>query len=152
MNYAKSPLLYYGGDRQMEPEIKGRCPRCSSIGTVMQDSGYLICDGKRYFFPYRFYHCQRHGIFVWRGNKHELFDLSKRMNQVSSIESLEPEVARRFGYMPTLTDYKIVEMKCPNCDSVWTQHIGFLVGNKETVRCSFCGFEISKEIAKKDHI
>jgi hypothetical protein len=133
----------------MEPEIKGRCPLCPSIGTIMQDSGYVICDEKRYFFPYRFYHCQRHGIFVWQGNKHELFDLSKRMNQVSKIELLEPEVARRFEYMPTLTDYEIVKMKCPYCGGEWTQHIGFLIGNKETVRCPYCGVEIPKENAKK---
>ena len=127
----------------MEFEIKGRCPLCPSIGTVMQDIGYLICDGKRYFFSYRFYHCQRHGVFVWRGNKHELFDLSKRMKQVTRIEPLEPEVMKRFEYMPTLTDYKIVKMECPNCDREWEQHDRFLVGNKETVRCPFCEFELS---------
>ena len=140
----------------MESEIKGRCPLCPSIGTVMQDfSKNLICDYKRYNFPYRFYHCQRHGVFVWRGNKHELFDLSKRMSQVSSIEPLESEVLKRYkesGYMPTLTDYKIVKMKCPYCDSEWEQHDGFLVGNKETVFCPFCKVEISKEKAKKDDI
>jgi len=137
----------------MDLEIKGRCPQCPSIGTVMQDYGKsLICDYKRYNFPYRFYHCQRHGIFVWRGNKHELFDLSKRMNQVSSIEPLESEVSKRYEYMPTLTDYKIVRMKCPYCDSEWEQHDGFLVGNKETVLCPFCEVEISKEKAKKDGI
>jgi hypothetical protein len=134
----------------MSLEIKGRCPLCSSIGTVMQDTNYLICDGKRYFFPYRFYQCKRHGIFVWRRNKHELFDLSKRMNQASSIELLEPEVMKRFEYMPTLTDYNIVETKCPNCGGEWSQHAGFLAGNKKAVRCPFCGFEISKEKAKKD--
>ena len=140
----------------MDFEIKGRCPRCPSIGTVMQDIGYLICDGKRYFFPYRFYHCQRHGIFVWRGNKHELFDLSKRMNQVSSIGPLEPEVLKRFEtmrtHMLTLADYKIVKMHCPYCNKKWEQHDGFLVGNKETVLCPFCEVDISKEKAERDDI
>jgi ssDNA-binding Zn-finger/Zn-ribbon topoisomerase 1 len=135
----------------MEHEIEGRCPRCPSIGTRMQNSNYVICDGKRYFFPYRLYHCQRHGIFVWQGNKHKAFDLSKRMSQVSKIEDLEPEVARRFEYMPTVTDYKIVEMQCPYCYSTWTQHLGFLIGNTETVLCPFCGVKLQKEKAKKDN-
>ena len=50
--------------------------------------------------------------------------------------------------MPTLTDYKIVKMKCPNCDREWEQHDGFLIGNKETVLCPFCEFETSKGKAK----
>ena len=135
----------------MEFEIKGRCPLCPSMGTVMQDIGYLICDGKRYFFAYRFYHCQRQGIFVWRGNKHELFDLSKRMNQVSRIDPLEPEVMKRFEtlhtHMLTLADYEIVRMNCPYCDGEWEQHDSFLVGNKETGWCPFCEVETSKEKA-----
>ena len=136
----------------MSFEIKGKCPLCPSIGITMQDyRKSLICDHKRYNFPYRFYYCHRHGIFVWRGNKHELFDLSKRMNQASSIEPLEPEVSKRCEYMPTLADYKIVKMRCPNCDREWEQHTGFLVGNRETFRCPFCGFEISKEKAMKDN-
>ncbi|UCE16182.1 MAG: hypothetical protein JSV12_00750 [Candidatus Bathyarchaeota archaeon] len=135
----------------MESEIKGRCPLCPSIGIVMRNyDKNLICDGKRYIFPYRFYFCHQHGIFVWRGNKHELFDLSKRMNQVSSIEPLETEVLKRYEYMPTLTDYKIVRMKCPHCDGEWEQHDGFLVGNKEVVLCPFCEVKISNEKARKN--
>lgn len=110
----------------------------------MDDVGYLGCDGKRYYFPYRFYLCQQHGIFVWRA----------RMNQVSRIEPLEPEVMKRFetmqSHMPTLADYKIVRMKCPYCDGEWEQHDGYLVGNEETVLCPFCEVEIPKEKAKRD--
>jgi ribosomal protein S27E len=127
----------------MNVEIRGRCPLCPSIGTVMSDTGYLICDGKRYFFPYRFYQCHRHGIFVWQGNKHKLFDMNKRMNEANRIENVEPEVAKRFEHMPTIADYNIVKFTCPNCGHKWEQYVGFFVNN-EAVRCPFCGFEISR--------
>jgi len=137
---------------EVDFEVKGTCPLCaSSYPTFMDDVGYLGCDGKRYFFPYRFYLCQQHGIFVWRGNKHELFDLSKRMNQVSRIEPFEPEVLKRFetmqSHMPTLADYKPVKMKCPHCDREWEQHDGYLVCNEKTVLCPSCEIETSKEKA-----
>ncbi len=103
----------------------------------------LVCDYKQYTFPYALYHCNRHGIFVWTGKKHEIFDMRKRINHVCSVEHLDPTISERFEYMPTLDDYVPVKMKCPICIGEWKQHIGFLIGNKETVFCPFCGAEIS---------
>jgi len=139
-------------------EWEGRCPLCNK---GMQDvARNLICDYKRYNFPFRFYHCNRHGVYVWRGSRHELFDLSKRLNQATKIESLEPEVIQRFaesdGHMPTISDYKPVNMKCPSCDGgskkngEWNQHHGYLTlstGNK-TLFCPWCSAEISIEKAR----
>jgi len=126
-------------------EFEGRCPLDD---IVMQDyAKNLICDYKRYNFPYRFYFCHYCGIYVWRGKRHELFDLSKRMNQAISVEPLEPEVMKRLvesGRMPTLSDYKIVKMKCPHCKNEWRQYNPkFLHLDKQY--CPFCRVEIPIE-------
>ena len=129
-------------------EIEGRCPRCFK---VMQNCGRnLICDGKRYNFPFGFYYCERHGIYVWRGRKHELFDLRSRMNQKVSIEPLEPEVLERFtksGRMPTLSDYSVVKMKCPYCGYEWEQYNKTLTTQSGGIICPSCGAEIPREKA-----
>lgn len=137
-------------------EIEGRCPLC---GKVMQDwSRNLICDGKRFNFPFRFYYCDRHGVYVWRGSQHELFDLSKRINQTTNIEGLEPEVIQRFtesdSRMPTLSDYKPVKMKCSSCNGgpkrngEWKQHYGYLTqAIKDFVYCPWCSTKMPKEKA-----
>ncbi|MEM3798381.1 MAG: hypothetical protein QXY74_08140 [Candidatus Bathyarchaeia archaeon] len=127
-------------------EIEGRCPLCD---TAMQDCARnLICDYKRYNFPYRFYFCHWHGIYVWRRKKHELFDLPKRMNQAISIEPLEPEVIKRFtnsgSHMPTLSDYKPVMLKCPYCNLKWRQYDPKFL-RLDSVFCPFCHVEITKE-------
>ena len=129
---------------------------------VMQDlARNLVCDYKRYNFPFRLYHCNRHGVYVWRGSKHELFDLGKRLNQATEIEALEPEVIQRFSTsnsrMPTLSDYKPVKMKCPYCEGgpkkngEWKQHHGYLTpatGDK-TILCPWCSVEIPIEKAHR---
>lgn len=133
-------------------EIEGRCPLC---GKVMRDCAKnLICNFKRYNFPFRFYHCDRHGIYVWRGSRHELFDLSKRLNQATKVEDLEPEVVQRFAehgsHMPTLSDYNPVKFKCPYCeggpkrDGEWEQHYGYLTGatEDEISYCPWCSAEL----------
>jgi len=139
-------------------EWEGRCPLCNK---EMQDlARNLVCDYKLYNFPFRLYHCNRHGVYVWRGSRHELFDLSKRLNQATKIETLEPEVIKRFpefdSHMPTLSDYEPVKMKCPYCDGgpkmngEWEQHYGYLTlttGNK-TVFCPWCSAEIPIEKAR----
>jgi len=129
-------------------ETKGRCPLCD---IAMQDGAKnLICDFKRYNFPYRFYFCHRHGIFVWRGRKHELFDLSKRINEAINIEPLEPEVTKRFAeygsHMPTLSDYKPVRLKCPYCKNTWRQYNPTFL-HLDRIFCPFCGVEIPKDKA-----
>jgi len=135
----------------MMRETEGCCPRC---GIRMQDyAKNLICDHKRYNFPYRFYFCHRHGIYVWRGKKHELFDLSKRINQAISIEPLELEVIKRFtdsdSHMPTLSDYKPVRLKCPYCKNVWKQYDSEFL-HLDRIFCPFCGTEKPREgIGKK---
>ena len=126
-------------------ETEGSCPRC---GIVMQDyAKNLICDYKRYNFPYRFYFCHRHGIYVWRGRKHELFDLSKRINQVISVEPLETEVKKRFleykSHMPTFSDYNPVMLKCQYCKRTWKQYNPEFL-HLDRVFCPFCGVEIPK--------
>lgn len=142
----------------MSHEWKEKCPICNK---GMQDlAKNLICDYKRYNFPFRFYHCNRHGVYVWRGSRHELFDLGKRLNQANNIEDLEPEIIQRFAeldsHMPTLSDYEPVKMKCPYCEGgpkmngEWEQHYGYLTlatGNK-TVFCRWCSAEIPIEKAR----
>jgi len=142
----------------MVHEWEGRSPLCNK---EMQDlARNLVCDYKLYNFPFRLYHCNRHGVYVWRGSRHELFDLSKRLNQATKIETLEPEVIKRFAefdsHMPTLSDYEPVKMKCPYCDGgpkmngEWEQHYGYLTlttGNK-TVFCPWCSAEIPIEKAR----
>ena len=144
------------GDRTfMSYEGEGRCPLCNK---VMQDlAKNLVCDYKRYNFPFRFYHCNRHGIYVWRGSRHELFDLSKRLNQTTKIEGLEQEVIQRFAesdsHMPTLSDYKPVKMKCPYCKEgsemkgEWKQHYGYLTlaTKDKNIFCPWCSAEIPVE-------
>jgi hypothetical protein len=124
----------------------------------MQDlARNLICDYKCYHFPFRFYDCDQHGVYVWRGSKHELFDLSKRLNQATKVEELEPEVRQRFAmldsHMLTLSDYKPVKMRCPYCEGgpklngEWEQHYGYLTpstGDK-TIFCPWCSAEIQIE-------
>ena len=127
-------------------EWEGRCPLCD---IAMRDSARnLICDNKRYNFRYRFYICHRHGIYVWRGKKNELFDLSKRIKQAINIAPLEPEVAQRInesGDMTTLSDYKPVTLKCPYCKNSWRQYApdGHFL-RFENLFCPFCGVEIPK--------
>lgn len=126
-------------------EALGRCPLC---GIVMRDiARNLICNNKRYNFPYRFYFCHRHGIYVWRGGKHELFDLSKRLNQAVSIEPLEPEVMKRFTdagpHMSTLSDYKPVTLKCSYCNHAWKQYNPEFL-HLDKIFCPFCGVEMPK--------
>ena len=143
----------------MNYEWEGRCPLCNK---VMRDlARNLICDYKRYNFPFRFYHCNRHGIYVWRGSRHELFDLSKRLNQATKIEDLEPEVIQRFSTsdsrMSTLSDYKPVKVKCPYCEGgpkmngEWKQHYGYLTPATEdkTILCPWCSVEIPIEKAHR---
>lgn len=127
-------------------ETKGRCPLC---GIVMRDyAKNLICDYKRYNFRYRFYLCHRHGIYVWRGRKHELFDLSKRINQAISIDPLEAEVTKRFtesgSHISTLSDFKPVRLKCPHCKNAWRQYDPKFL-RLDRVFCPFCEVEIPKE-------
>ena len=147
------------GDRKlMSYEWEGRCPLCNK---AMKDlARNLICDYKRYNFPFRFYHCNRHGVYVWRGNRHELFDLNKRLNQAIKIEDLEQEIIRRFAkddsHMPTLSDYKPVNMKCPYCEGgpkmsgEWKQHHGYLTPaiKYKTIFCPWCSAEIPIEKSK----
>lgn len=129
-------------------EVEGRCPLCDK---AMQDyARNLRCDGKIFNFPFRFYYCDRHGIYVWRGRRHELFDLSRRMNQATNVEPEYPEVLKRFvesgARMPTLSDYKPVKMKCPYCEAEWKQHYGYLTSSvKDIIYCPCCSAEISKE-------
>jgi len=120
-------------------ETEGRCPLCN---ISMQDyAKNLICDYKRYNFPYGFYFCHRHGIYVWRGRKHELFDLSKRINQAINVEPLEAEVKKRFteskSHMPTLSDYKPIVLKCPFCKQTWKQYDPKFL-HLDRVFCPFC--------------
>jgi hypothetical protein len=128
-------------------EFEGECPLCR-IG--MKDKARnLICDQKRYNFLYRFYYCHRHGYYVWRGKKNELFDLSKRINQATSIEPLEPEVAKRLNdsdSMPTLSDYKPVALKCPYCKSTWRQYDpnGHVLRFEKFLFCPFCRLQLPK--------
>lgn len=119
----------------MMHEAQGSCPLC---GIAMRDKAKnLICDYKRYNFPYRFYFCHWHGVYVWRGKKHELFELSKRVNQAINIEPLETEVRNRFDTMPTLLDYKPVRIQCSICGHAWKQHsLKFLHSDK--IVCPFC--------------
>ena len=135
----------------MEYEIEGRCPKCAGIGKVMQDwARNVICDYKRYNFSFKIYYCDKHGVYVWRGRKHKIFDLSKSANQALSVEPLEKEVIKRFAEskapMPTLSDYKLLEMTCPTCGKKWDEY-GIVLLNKKTLRCPNCGAEISKEDA-----
>jgi uncharacterized protein with PIN domain len=130
----------------MMVEIEGRCPLC---GIVMQDyAKNLLCDYKRYNFPYRFYFCHRHGVYVWRGKKHELFDLSKRIDQAISVEPLEPEVLKRINesrsYMPMISDYKPVKLKCPYCKNEWRQYDPKFL-HLDKLYCPFCRVEMPKE-------
>ena len=130
-------------------ETEGRCPLC---GIVMQDyAKNLICDYKRYTFRYRFYYCHRHGIYIWRGRKHELFDLGKKMSQAINVEPLEPEVIKRFAEsksrMPTLSDYRIVKMQCPYCEHKWEQYDKTLTTQSGSITCPSCRAEIPKEKA-----
>ena len=138
------------------------CPLCKK---KMRDFGReLICEGKRYVFPFQFHHCINHGIYVWQeqGSKHELFDLSKGMNQIGWIESLKSEVLKKFFtydvHMPTAADYQVLKLKCPNCkggpqnNGEWKQQSRYFAKNVdgETVRCPWCSVEIPKgEYAKK---
>ena len=136
-------------------EAEGCCPLCDR---VMQDyARNLRCNGKIFNFPFHFYYCDMHGIYVWRGRRHELFDLSRRMNQATNVEPEYPEVLKRFvesgARMPTLSDYKPVKMKCPYCaggpelNGEWEQHYGYLTpatGDK-TIICPWCSAEIPIE-------
>ena len=145
----------------MSYEWEGRCPLCDK---VMQDlARNLICDYKRYNFPFRIYHCNQHGVYVWRGSRHELFNLSKRISQSNKVEPLETEVLKRFSesraYMPTLSDYKPCKMKCPYCaggpelNGEWEQHYGYvtLATGDKTIICPWCSAEIPIEkVIKKD--
>ena len=141
-------------------EWEGICPLCNGSRSMQPLDRNLICDYKRYYFPFKIYYCNRHGVYVWRGRRHELFDLNKRLNQVINIEDLEPVVIQRFStsdsYMPTLSDYEPVKMKCPYCEGgpkkngEWKQHHRYLTlatGNK-TVFCPWCSAEIPIEKAR----
>lgn len=142
----------------MSYEWEGSCPLCKNVMRNLARN--LICDYKRYNFPFLFYHCDRHGVYVWRGSRHELFDLSERLNQAMKIEDLELEVIQRFtkpdSRMPTISDYKPVKMKCPYCEGgpkmngEWEQHYGYLtlaIGDK-TIYCPWCSSEIPIEKAR----
>ena len=127
-------------------EFEGRCPLCDI--RMENFARNLICDQKRYDFPYQLCICHRHGIYVWRGKKNELFDLSNRVNQATSIEPLEPEVIKRInesGDMSTVLDYKPMVLACPYCKNTWRQYDpnGHFL-RSEKLFCPFCGVEIPK--------
>jgi hypothetical protein len=141
--------------RQME--LEGVCPLC---GKAMQPQGKsLVSDGMYYHFPFAFLSCNIHGIFAWRGGRHELFDLDKRRSQAIKVEPMSQEVVQRYGKngnarMPTLSDYRPAKMKCLYCrggprrDGTWNQHYGRLVWDYgRIVRCPWCGAEITVEKA-----
>jgi len=139
----------------MDYELEGRCPLCNKVMRKLDRN--LVCDYKRYTFHFRFYHCDRHGVYVWRGNRHELIDLNKRLSQATEIEDLELEVIQRFAkldsHMPTLFDYKPVKMKCSYCEGgpklngEWEQHYGYLTlsSGEKTIFCPWCSAEIPIE-------
>jgi hypothetical protein len=123
-------------------------------------SNSLICENKEYSFNFQFYHCRQHGIFVWRGIRHELFNLSKRLNQTKSIDPLSSEVLKRYkelgSHMPTFSDYIPIKMKCPYCNGgpnnngEWIQHYGYLTLDiKDTIHCPWCSAKISIDKALK---
>jgi len=127
-------------------EIEGRCPKCWK---VMQSwARNLICDFKRYNFPFKLYYCDKHGVYVWRGRKHELLDLSRNE---ARVEPLEKEVIERFAKsetsMPSLADYSIVKLKCAYCGGEWKQTE---ITCTPMMICPFCHREISKEEAKTE--
>lgn len=100
----------------------GRCPRCNIAMTYTKT---IYWQHKTLNFPYRIYHCQYHGAFVWRRRKgYELVDFSKSQRHATVTPSL-PNVQ--------WTDYTIVKYKCPYCEEEWTQHKEF--HQSEKVRC-----------------
>ena len=60
-------------------EFEGRCPLCDI--RMENFARNLICDQKRYDFPYQLCICHRHGIYVWRGKKNELFELKAKLQE-----------------------------------------------------------------------
>ena len=104
----------------------------------------ISCDGKRYTFPYRLYDCPYHGYFIWRGNRHELFDFSKLKHR-AKVEPLPAGAPS-----PTLADYLIVEMKCTECGNEWSQYDKTWLYDDKYVICPKCGAKIVKEEAVKD--
>lgn len=127
----------------MMPVIEGRCPECWK---VMQNwSKSLICNFKRYNFPFKIWYCDKHGVYMWAGREHKLVDL----RQATHIEPLEQQVKDRFAEsesrMPTPSDYAIISLKCPHCKSEWAQT---KITCTPIMTCPFCHREISEEEAK----
>ena len=123
-------------------EWEGRCPLCINHRAMQKPVKSVSCDGKIYTFPYRLYYCHYHGYFIWRGNKHELFNFSKLQHR-AKVKPLPSGVPS-----PTLGDYRIVEMKCtePECGYEWRQYDKTWTYD-ENVICPKCGVEIPKEKA-----
>ena len=124
-------------------ETKGRCPLC--INHRAMDSsgsarGYksLTCDGKIYTFSSpNLYYCHYHGWFLWKGDKHVLFDFVKNMKRAKKVEPLGEG-----AYSPTLEDYRIIEMKCPECGYEWKQYDKTWLYNDRYLICPKCEGEI----------
>ena len=93
----------------------GRCPIC---GLFMRSFRAHFWRDKKLTFPYEIYRCEKHGIYIWRQNKHELVDFSILQHEAEQ-KSL-PEDANVQWFDPT-----IVDMKCPLCGAKWTQYHEF---------------------------
>ena len=51
-----------------------------------QQSRYLICDGKRYTFPYYLYYCFWHGWFIYKRQRHQLVDFLRIKDEAIKVE------------------------------------------------------------------
>ena len=75
----------------------------------------------------------------------ELLGFINKCNEAIRVESVE------FAFPisgPTLEDYRIVEMECPQCGSPLSQYYSTLLGDVR-VHCPDCGSEIPKNKALK---
>ena len=95
--------------------VRGRCPVC---GLYMKSFRTHYCRDKELTFPYDIYRCEKHGIYVWHQDRHELIDFSDLQHDVEQKQL--PEDASVQWFDPT-----IVNMKCPICGEKWTQYRDF---------------------------
>jgi len=133
-------------------DVEGRCPFCINHRKMLGSSsarGYksLTCEGKDYTFPNsNLWYCCYHGYLEWKGDRHVLFDFVKDMGR-AEVQPLPEGVPS-----PTLEDYMIVEMKCPDpeCLYEWKQYDKTQLYDDRYVICPKCGAKILKEEAIKD--
>jgi len=130
-------------------EIEGRCPYRINHMKMQGSSparGYksLTCDGKSYTFPSsNLWYCRYHGWFEWKGDRHVLLDFVKNMRR-TTVEPLPEGVPS-----PKLEDYRIVEMRCPQCKYESEQYDKTHLYDDLYVICPKCGIKIPKQDAIK---